>query len=201
MIDDKESHIPSPLIMFTCTALRHALLEWQQNKGVHPKASKSKLNADRPDCSNYFNYKNDRGKIASCWAVLGRKLLTSPGVAGRYTFLMTTWNSLPESYQQRLYKYTLARVKYQIQQAENPMPSVEISVEAARGDNAILLDYVTSEVALEEPEIRSTDPNIPIDNHSMAEVEEASQANDGSTQNVVDCEHCRFDLGTSNVDR
>jgi hypothetical protein len=28
MIDDKDSHIPSPLIMFTCAALRHALLEW-----------------------------------------------------------------------------------------------------------------------------------------------------------------------------
>jgi hypothetical protein len=56
MIDDKDGHIPSPLIMFTCTALRHALLEWQKNKGVDPKASKSKLKADRPDCSNHFNY-------------------------------------------------------------------------------------------------------------------------------------------------
>jgi len=37
MIDDKDSHIPSPLIMFTCTTLRHALLEWQKYKGVHPK--------------------------------------------------------------------------------------------------------------------------------------------------------------------
>jgi hypothetical protein len=66
MIDDKDGHIPSPLIMLTCTALRHALLEWQKNKGVHPKASKSKLKADRPDCSNYFNEKNDSGKNASC---------------------------------------------------------------------------------------------------------------------------------------
>jgi hypothetical protein len=64
MINDKDGHIPSPLIMFTCTALHHALLEWQKNKGVHPKASKSKLKADRPDRSNYFNYKNDSGKIA-----------------------------------------------------------------------------------------------------------------------------------------
>ena len=31
--------------------------------------------------------------------------------------------------------------------------------------NAILLDYLTSEVALEEPEIGRTDPNIPIDNN------------------------------------
>jgi hypothetical protein len=66
MINDKDGHIPSPLIMFTCTALRHALLEWQKNEGVHPKASKSKLKADRPDRSNYFNHKNDGGKIASC---------------------------------------------------------------------------------------------------------------------------------------
>jgi hypothetical protein len=30
---------------------------------------------------------------------------------------------------------------------------------------AILLDYLTSEVALEEPEIGTADPNIPIDNN------------------------------------
>jgi len=165
MIDDKDGHIPSPLIMFSCTALRHALLEWQKNKGVHPKASKPKLKADRPDLSNYFNCKNDGGKIASCCAVTGRKLLTLPRVAETYTFLMNTWNTLPESYQQRVYNNTLAAVKRQIQQAENPTPAVVISVEAARVDNAILLDYLTSEVALEEPEIGSTDPDIPIDNN------------------------------------
>ena len=149
MINDKDGHIPSPLIMFTCTALHHALLEWQKNKGVHPKASKSKLKANRPDRSNYFNHKNDGGKIASCCAVTGRKLLTSPGVADTYTFLMNTWNTLPESYQQRVYKNTLATVKCLIQQAENPTPAVVISVEAARVDDPILLDYLTSEVALE----------------------------------------------------
>jgi len=81
MIHDKDGHIPSPLIMFSCTALRHATLEWQKNKGVHPKASKSKLKADRPDPSNDFNYKNVGGKSASCCAAMGRKLLTLPGVA------------------------------------------------------------------------------------------------------------------------
>jgi len=81
MIDDKDSHIPSPLIMFTCTALRHALLEWQKNEGVPLKASKSKLKADRADHSKYFNYKNNSGKNASCCAATGCKLLTSPGVA------------------------------------------------------------------------------------------------------------------------
>jgi hypothetical protein len=45
------------------------------------------------------------------------------------------------------------------------MPAMVISVEAARVGNAILLYFLTSEVALEEPEIRSTDPNIPIDNN------------------------------------
>ena len=40
-----------------------------------------------------------------------------------------------------------------------------ISMEAARVDNAIHLDYLTSEVALEEPEFGSTDPNIPRDNN------------------------------------
>jgi len=157
MIDDQDGHIPSPLVMLTCTALRHALLEWQKSKGVHPKASKSKLKADRHGRSDYFNCKNDGGKIASCCAVLGRKLLTSPGVADMYTFLMNTWNTLPESYQQRVCNNTLATVKRQIQQAENPTPAVVISMDAACGDNPILLDYLTSEVALEEPEIGSTD--------------------------------------------
>jgi hypothetical protein len=165
MIDDMDGHIPSPLIMFTCTMLRHALLEWQKNKGVHPKAAKSKLKANRPDRLNYFNCKNDGSKIMSCCAVTGRKLLTSLGVADTYTFLMNTWNTLPVSSQQRVYNNTLATVKCQIQQAENPTPAVVISVAAARVDNAILLEYLTSEVALEEPDIGSTDPNIPIDNH------------------------------------
>jgi len=78
---------------------------------------------------------------------------------------MYTWNTLLESYQQRVYKNTHARVKRQIQWAENPTPAVVVSVEAERGHKAILLDYWTSKVALEEPEIGSTDPNIPIDNN------------------------------------
>jgi hypothetical protein len=165
MINDKNGHIPSPLIMFSCTALRHALLEWPKNKGVHPKASKSKLKVNRPDRSNYFNYKNDGGKIASCCTVMGRKLFTSPGYADMYTFLMNTWNILLESYQQRVYKSSFATVKRQIQQTENPTPAVVISIEAVRIDDAILHDYLTSEVALEQHQIRSTDPNIPIHNN------------------------------------
>jgi hypothetical protein len=165
MINDKDGHIPSPLIMFICTTLCHALQEWQKYTGVHPKASRSKLKADRPDRSNYFSHKNDGGQIASCCAVMGRKLLTLPGVAEMYTFLLNTWNTLPESYQQRVYNNTVATVKHQIQRAENPTPTVVISVEAARVDNAIILDYLASEVALEEPEIVSTDPNILIHNN------------------------------------
>jgi hypothetical protein len=126
--------------MFTCTALRHALLEWQKNNGVDPKASKSTLKADRPDRSNYFNYKNDSGKNASWCATIGHRLLTSPGIADTYTFLMNTWNTLPESYQQRVYNNTRATVKRQIQLMENTMPAMVISIEAARVGNAVLLD-------------------------------------------------------------
>jgi hypothetical protein len=61
---------------------------------------------------------------------------------------MNTWNILPESYQQRVYNNTLATVKRQIQQANNRTPSMLIRVDAARVDNAILLDYSASEVAL-----------------------------------------------------
>jgi hypothetical protein len=143
--------------MVTCTALRHALLEWQKNKGVHPNASKSKLTTDRPDLSKYFNHKKDGGNIISWSAVTGRKLLTSPGIADTYTFLMNTCNTLPESSQQRVYNNTLATVKGQIQQVENQMPTMVISVEAGGVKIAILLDYLASEVAIEKPEIRSTD--------------------------------------------
>jgi hypothetical protein len=82
---------------------------------------------------------------------------------------MNTWNTLPESYQQRVYNNTLATVKHQIQQAENPMPAMLIRVEALCVDNAILLEYFASEVALEEPEITSTDPNILINNNCTAD--------------------------------
>jgi hypothetical protein len=44
------------------------------------------------------------------------------------------------------------------------MATVIISMEVARGDNATLLDYLTSTVALAEPEIGRTYPNIPIGN-------------------------------------
>jgi hypothetical protein len=94
-------------------------------------------------------------------------MLNSPGVADMYPTLTNTWNTLPETFQQRLYKSTLATVKCQIQQAENPTPVAVISTEAACVDNAILLAYLTSEVVLEEPDIRYTDRNIPIENIGM----------------------------------
>jgi len=90
MIDDKDGHIPSPLIMITCTALRHAFVDWQKNKAVHLNASKSKPTADRPDHSNYFNSMNDGGQSANCCAAMCGRLLTSPGVADTYTFFMNT---------------------------------------------------------------------------------------------------------------
>jgi len=80
---------------------------------------------------------------------------------------MNIWNTLPEIYQQSVYKNTLATVMRRIQQVENPTTAVVISVEAAHVDNAILLDCLTSKVALEEPEIGSTDQNIPIDTNCM----------------------------------
>ena len=107
MINDKDGHIPSPLIMLTCTALSHALLEWQKNKGVYPKASKSKQKAGRPQRSNYFNYKNVSGKDTSWGAPTGRKLLTTPGIADTYTLLMNSWYSQLESYQHRVYQILL----------------------------------------------------------------------------------------------
>jgi len=165
MTDDKDGHIPSPLIMFTRTTSRDAVLEWQKNTTVHLKAPKSKLNADRPDRSKYFKYRNDRGKNASWCTTTGCKLLTSPGIADTYTFLMNTWNTPPVSYQHRVYTNTVATVKRQIQQAENTTSAMVIRLVAARVGNGIHLDHLTSEVALEDAEIGSTDPKILIDNN------------------------------------
>jgi hypothetical protein len=130
---------------------------------------------------------------------------------------MNTWNTVPESYQQRVNNNTLTTVKCQIQQAENTSPGMVISVEAPRVDNAILLDYLASEVVLEEPEIGSTDPNIPIDNNSTndelhfgmpggsGDFEDEGDERDAiptaSGRRLAATELERFDLGTSDVDR
>jgi len=132
---------------------------------------------------------------------------------------MNTWNTIPESYEQRVYKNTLATVNCQIQQAENPTPAVVISTEAAHVDNAILHDYLTSEVALEEPEIGSTDPNIPIDNNCTddelhlgmpggsgdyedegAESDQCDDIPTASQRRRPATALEKFDLGTSDVD-
>jgi len=45
------------------------------------------------------------------------------------------------------------------------MPAVVISMEEGHADNAILLDYLISQGALEDCGIGNTDPNIPIDSN------------------------------------
>jgi hypothetical protein len=80
---------------------------------------------------------------------------------------MNTWNTLPESYQQRVYRNSLATVKHQIQQVENPTPAMVIIMEVVHVENAILVDYLTPKVALAKPEMGRTDPNILIVNNSM----------------------------------
>jgi hypothetical protein len=64
--NEKDGDIPSPLIMFTYHALGRALLQWRKIIGVCPKASMSKLNADRHDPWNYFSYMTNGGKLVSC---------------------------------------------------------------------------------------------------------------------------------------
>jgi len=98
------------------------------------------------------------------------------------------------------------------------MPALVIRVEAARVDNAFLLDHCTSEVALEEPEIESTDPNIPMNNNCTDEElylgmpgGSGDCKDEGDESDVCDAiptaswrrrpatELKRFDLGTSDV--
>jgi hypothetical protein len=75
---------------------------------------------------------------------------------------MNTWYTLPESYPQRVCENTLVTVKRQIHREKNPMPAMVLSTEAEGFDNSIPLVYLISEVSLEEPEIGSTDQNMPI---------------------------------------
>jgi hypothetical protein len=92
-------------------------------------------------------------------------LFTSAGVAATYALLLNTWNTLPETYQQRAYKNMHATVKRQNQQVENPTTAMVISVDAARDDNGIVFHYLASKVVLEEDEIGTTYPNIGIDDN------------------------------------
>jgi hypothetical protein len=78
------------------------------HRSVPPKASKAKLKVYSPNRLNYFIYNNGPGKNTPWGIAKGHKLLTSPGVANRYAFLMYTSNTLLESYQQRVSKNTLA---------------------------------------------------------------------------------------------
>jgi len=133
---------------------------------------------------------------------------------------MNTWNTLPESYQHKVYQNTLATVKHQIQQVENPTPAAVISTEAARVDDAIRRDCLTSELGLEEPEIGRTDPNMPIDNnctddelhfgmpggcqdydHQGDEIDKSDAIPNPSWQQRAATELKSFHLATSYVDR
>jgi len=78
---------------------------------------------------------------------------------------MNTCSTLPESYQQRMYEISLATIKHQIQQAENSQPALVNSMGEWHVGSDIILDYLTYEVVLEKPVIRSTDPEIPIPNN------------------------------------
>jgi len=119
-----------------------------------------------------------------------------------------------------VYKNTLAAVQCQIRQVKNPTPAMVLSMEAVCVDNAILLGSLTSEVALEEPEIRSAHPNISIDNNctddelhfrmpggSMNQRDEGDENNEGaailsaSRPRQGATELRKLDLGTSDVDR
>jgi len=132
---------------------------------------------------------------------------------------MITCDTLLASYQQRVCINTHATVRHQMQHAENPTPAVIICMEATRVDNAIHPDYLTSEMALEKPEIRSTDPTIPIHNNCTDDELHFSipggceeYDDDGDEINVSDSiatasrrrwaatELDRFDQGTSDVD-
>ena len=61
MVADEGGQIPTPLVLYTCTAFRHSLLEWERNSGAPPTV-RSKLEVTtKQNPANYFNYTNDSG--------------------------------------------------------------------------------------------------------------------------------------------
>jgi hypothetical protein len=123
------------------------------------------LKAETTDCWNNFNHNNHGGKNAASCAAIGRKMLASPGVTDMYKILLNTVNPLLVSYTQRVYKNSLATVKRQIKEVENPTPAGVNNVEAADLRNANCVGYLTSDVRVDQREISSTEPNSPIDNN------------------------------------
>jgi hypothetical protein len=97
------------------------------------------------------------------------------------------------------------------------MPAVVISMESERVDNGRLLDHLNSEVALEKPEIRCTDRNIPINNNCTVdeqqfgipeggrdfqdEGDESDAPPTGSRRRLPSTELVWIELGTGDVDR
>jgi hypothetical protein len=93
---------------------------------------------------------------------------------------------------------------------------VVITVEAACVDNAIVLDYLISEVALQKPVVGSTDPNIQIGNNCTDdelhfgmpggsgdfddEGDDSNAIPTASQRRRAATELEKFDLGTSDVD-
>jgi hypothetical protein len=96
---------------------------------------------------------------------MGHTWLTYPAFEDTYRFLENSWYALLESYQQRLNSNSLATVERMSQHADNPALPMVISLQVACVNNAILLDNLTSQMAIEETEIRRSNRNIPIDYH------------------------------------
>ena len=119
-----------------------------------------------------------------------------------------------------MYKYTHATVKGQIQYRANATPATVSSMETAHDENGIILDYLTSEVVLEECKVGSIHPNILRDNNCTDdELHFGMPGHSGDYENSGDennmcvanptpswqrwamTEPERTDLGTSTVDR
>jgi hypothetical protein len=60
-----QEQTPPALIVLTCTALHHVLMEWQRNGGLAPTKVESddfEIRRKRPEWEYYFNRNNDGGK-------------------------------------------------------------------------------------------------------------------------------------------
>ena len=150
--------MPMVLVVLTCTALYHALMEWEKNKAA-PLQKPDTIESSgwkRGEWEYYFTQLNDGGLFSQI-VTATPIFLHSPEI---YTQLMNTWNGLPPHY----WKKVLATVRASL----NGLILRDVGRSNAPAEaidtHGISYNRTAMEALLEEPEIdqpRVTGIDIP----------------------------------------